>query len=105
MTTRQLRTVFTGGSYFEGPRWHEGSWWVSDFYTHQVTRIGPDGEGTVVAEVEQQPSGLAWLGDGSLVVVSMKDQKLLRLDGDQLSTYADLAPYCSGYANDCVVDQ
>jgi sugar lactone lactonase YvrE len=105
MTTRQLRTVFTGGSYFEGPRWHDGTWWVSDFYTHQVTRITPHGESTVVAEVEQQPSGLGWLSDGSLVVVSMKDQKLLRLADGDLSTYADLAPYCGGYANDCVVDR
>src|SRR4051794_11530792 len=65
MTTRSLTTLFPGGSYFEGPRWHDGAWWVSDFYTHQVTRITPDGQGTVVAEVEQQPSGLGWLPDGS----------------------------------------
>src|SRR3954465_5345526 len=104
MTTRPLRPLFPGGSYFESPRWHDGSWWVSDFYTHQVTRITPDGEGTVVAEVEQQPSGLGWLPDGSMVVVSMKDQRLLRLADGELSTYADLAPYCGGHLNDCVVD-
>jgi sugar lactone lactonase YvrE len=105
MTTRSLRTLFTGGSYFEGPRWHEGAWYVSDFYTHQVTRITPDGEGAVVTEVEQQPSGLGWLPDGSMVVVSMKDQRLLRLAGGELSTYADLAPFCGGLLNDCVVDE
>jgi sugar lactone lactonase YvrE len=105
MTARQLRTVFTGGSYFEGPRWHAGTWWVSDFYTHQVRRITADGEDTVVTEVEQQPSGLGWLADGSLVIVSMKDRKLLRLADGSLSTYADLGPYSGGYANDCVVDQ
>jgi sugar lactone lactonase YvrE len=104
MTTRSLTTLLTGGSYFEGPRWYEGAWWVSDFYTHQVTRITPDGQGTVVAEVEQQPSGLGWLLDGSMVIVSMKDQRLLRLAGGELSTYADLAPYCGGPLNDCVVD-
>jgi sugar lactone lactonase YvrE len=105
MTTRSLRTVFTGGSYFEGPRWHDGAWWVSDFYTHQVTRVSLDGESTVVAEVEQQPSGLGWLPDGSMVSVSMKDQRLLRLSDGSLSTLADLGPYSAGYANDCVVDQ
>jgi sugar lactone lactonase YvrE len=104
MATRQLRTVFEGGSYFEGPRWHDGAWWVSDFYTHRVTRVSPDGDGTVVAEVEQQPSGLGWLPDGTMVVVSMKDQRLLRLADGSPSTLADLAPYCTGYLNDCVVD-
>jgi sugar lactone lactonase YvrE len=104
MATRQLRTVFEGGSYFEGPRWHDGQWWVSDFYTHQVTRVVPDGTGTVVVEVDQQPSGLGWLPDGSLVVVSMKDQRLLRLTDGSLEIHAELAPYCGGHLNDCVVD-
>jgi sugar lactone lactonase YvrE len=101
---RRLRTVFEGGSYFEGPRWHDGAWWVSDFYTHQVTRVSPDGEGAVVAEVEQQPSGLDWLPDGSMVIVSMKDRKLLRLADGSLSTHADLGSHCGGHLNDCVVD-
>ena len=104
MTTRSLRTLFTGGSYFEGPRWHGGAWWVSDFYTHRVTRLTPEGADTVVTEVEQQPSGLGWLPDGTLLVVSMKDQRLLRLDDGELRTHADLAPYCSGLLNDLVVD-
>ncbi|MGY1601609.1 SMP-30/gluconolactonase/LRE family protein [Geodermatophilus sp. SYSU D00815] len=104
MTTRSWRTLFTGGSYFEGPRWHEGAWWVSDFYTHRVTRVTPDGAGTVVAEVEQQPSGLGWLPDGSMVVVSMKDRRLLRLADGRLSTLADLGEHCGGPLNDCVVD-
>ena len=70
MTTRSLRTVFTGGSYFEGPRWHEGAWWVSDFYTHGSPGSPPTAA-RVVTEVEAQPSGLGWLPDGTLLVVSM----------------------------------
>jgi sugar lactone lactonase YvrE len=31
--------------------------------------------------------------------------RLLRLSDGSLSTLADLAPYSTGYANDCVVDQ
>ena len=95
--------MLTGGSYFEGPRWHEGAWWASDFYTHQVTRVTPDGGATVVTEVEQQPSGLGWLPDGSLLIVSMKDQRLLRLADGELRTHADLAPYCAA-AQRLVVD-
>ena len=103
-TTRSLTTLFTGGSFFEGPRWHDGTWWVSDFYRQQVGRIGPDGTEEVVVHVEHQPSGLGWLPDGSLVIVSMKDQRLLRFADGELSTLADLSPYCGGHLNDCVVD-
>jgi sugar lactone lactonase YvrE len=104
MTTRSLRTVLTGGSYFEGPRWHEGAWWVSDFYTHQVTRVTSDGAASVVTEVEQQPSGLGWLPDGTLLVVSMKDHRLLALTDGRLRTHADLSAHCAGLLNDLVVD-
>ena len=103
MADRQLRTVLTGGGFFEGPRWHEGSWWVSDFYRHTVSRVTPDGAETVVVEVEQQPSGLGWLPDGSLVVVSMKDHRVLRYADGALSTHADLTEHCGGHLNDLVV--
>jgi sugar lactone lactonase YvrE len=58
-----------------------------------------------VLEVENQPSGLGWLPDGSLLVVSMKDQRLLRVASDSsVSTHADLSGVCGGYLNDMVVD-
>jgi sugar lactone lactonase YvrE len=104
MATRELTTILTGGSFFEGPRWHDDTWWVSDFYTREVSRVTAAGERTVVVTVEQQPSGLGWLPDGSLVVVSMKDHRLLRFADGELTTLADLSPYCSGHLNDCVVD-
>jgi sugar lactone lactonase YvrE len=104
MAERELRTVLTGGGFFEGPRWRDGTWWVSDFYRHTVSRVTTDGQETVLFEVENQPSGLGWLPDGSLVMVSMKDQKLLRFAGGELSTYADLAEHCGGHLNDLVVD-
>src|SRR4051794_41927766 len=98
MADRAFRTVLEGGSYFEGPRWHEGSWWVSDFYRRTVSRVAADGSGEdVVLEVENQPSGLGWLPDGSLLVVSMKDQRLLRLTSDgKALEYADLSDVCGG---------
>src|SRR3954447_18268730 len=103
-TTRSLTTLFTGGSYFEGPRWHDGTWWVSDFYRQQVSRIHPDGSEEFVVRVEGQPSGMDWLPDGSLVVVSMKDHRLLRFADGELTTVADLTEHCGGHLNDLVVD-
>jgi sugar lactone lactonase YvrE len=106
MADRQFRTVLEGGSFFEGPRWHDGQWWASDFYRHTVSRVAATGgPETVVLEVEHQPSGLGWLPDGSLLVVSMKDQRLLRVEADgAVSTHADLSDVCGGYLNDMVVD-
>jgi sugar lactone lactonase YvrE len=103
MAEQQLRTVLEGGGFFEGPRWHEGTWWVSDFYRRTVSRVTPDGAEAVVVEVEGQPSGLGWLPDGSLVVVSMKDHRVLRYADGTLSTHADLTEHCGGHLNDLVV--
>jgi hypothetical protein len=43
MTERAIDTLLEGGSFFEGPRWHEGRWWVSDFYRHLVLAVDEDG--------------------------------------------------------------
>jgi sugar lactone lactonase YvrE len=104
MPNRDFRTVLSGGAFFEAPRWHDGTWWVSDFYRHRVSRLTPDGRETVVVEVEHQPSGLGWLPDGSLVVGSMKDHRLLRFADGRLSTLADLSEHCGGHLNDLVID-
>ena len=104
MAEREFRTVLEGGSYFEGPRWHDGNWWASDFYRHTVSRVAAGGAETVVLEVENQPSGLGWLPDGSLLVVSMKDHRLLRVTDGTTTTHADLSDVCTGLLNDMVVD-
>ena len=100
-----LTPLFDGGGFFEGPRWRNGRWWVSDFYRQQVSTIAPDGTESVVVEVEHQPSGLGWLPDGSLLISSMKDHLLLRGSGATLSVHADLSDYCGGHLNDLVVDR
>lgn len=88
----------------ESPRWHDRALWFSDFYTHQVQRLGPDGRCEVVTTVPGQPSGLGWLPDGRLLVVSMLDRRLLRLDGDTLVEVADLSGLAPFHCNDMVVD-
>ncbi len=105
MVERELATLLRGGGFFEGPRWHDGRWWVSDFYRGQVMTVHPDGSASEVMSVEQQPSGLGWMPDGSLLVVSMKDHRLLRRSPEgSVSVHADLAEYCGGYLNDMVLD-
>ena len=104
MAERTVSTLFEGGGFSEGPRWRDGTWWVSDFYRHTVSRIAPDGSEEVVVEVAAQPSGLGWLPDGSLVISSMKDHKVLRLHDGELSVLADLSELAGGHLNDLVTD-
>jgi sugar lactone lactonase YvrE len=105
MGDRTFATLADSGGFFEGPRWRDGRWWVSDFYRHTVFAIAPDGATEQVMTVDAQPSGLGWLPDGSLLVVSMKDHKVLRRSpaGD-VTVHADIAEHCGGLANDIVVD-
>ena len=72
MVDHTFETLADGGGFFEGPRWHDGRWWVSDFYRHTVFAIAPGGATEEVMTVDAQPSGLGWLPDGSLLVVSMR---------------------------------
>jgi len=69
--TRTLTTIVKGLSYTEAPRWHDGRLWFVDFYTHRVISVAENGSDLrVEAKVPQQPSGLGWLPDGRLLVVS-----------------------------------
>ena len=68
--------------FAEGPRWHKDRLWFSDMHDHKVIAVDDSGSSEVIAEVPCLPSGLGWLPDGRLLVVSMTDRKLLRLESD-----------------------
>jgi len=104
MSDRKLVPVIDGYTFLEAPRWHDGRLWLSDFYTRKVIAVTPGGDVEDIASVPQQPSGLGWLPDGTLLVVSMRDRKLLRLDGGELVEHADLSATTGGHVNDMVVD-
>jgi sugar lactone lactonase YvrE len=97
--------VATGLSFTEAPRWHAGRLFFSDFYTHRVLALDAQGHLETIVEVPNQPSGLGWLPDGRMLIVSMLDRKLLRLEpDDQLVEHADLSQLASYHCNDMVVD-
>jgi sugar lactone lactonase YvrE len=100
-----LTTLVSGLSFGEGPRWRDGHLYYSDFYQHQVNRVDEEGSVDLVAEVPTQPSGLGWLPDDRLLIVSMTDRKLLRLEADgTLQEHADLSSVAAWHCNDMVVD-
>jgi sugar lactone lactonase YvrE len=100
----KLDVLVDGGGYYEGPRWHDGRWWISDFHRTSVFTITPDGTEEHVLTVEEQSSGLGWLSDGSMLIVSMKDHRILRRTSDgAVEEYADLSALGQGHLNDMVV--
>lgn len=101
-----MEKLLDGGRFFEGPRWHNGAWYVSDLYAKHVLRASVRGDAEVVASVPNQPSGSGWLPDGSMLVVSMIDRQLMRFAADgEVSRYADLSGISEHYINDMVVDK
>lgn len=97
--------IFVDGVDFgEGPRWHDGALWYSDFYQHSVYRVDDTGRREVVVQVENQPSGLGWLPDDRLLMVSMLDRRVLRREHDgALVEHADLSKVAEYHCNDMVV--
>jgi sugar lactone lactonase YvrE len=90
----------------EGPRWHDGRLWFSDFYDHAIKAMDGDGNVEVVVQLDApaQPSGLGWLPNGELLIVSMIDRTVLRHDGRELVVHADLSRIAGFHCNDMVVD-
>ncbi len=104
MAEHETTTLVDGRAFPEGPRWHEGRLWFSDQHTAEVVAVDADGTVETVVEVPNGPSGLGWRPDGTLLVVSMRDRRLLRYDGTSLTEVADLSALAPFHCNDMVVD-
>jgi sugar lactone lactonase YvrE len=105
MSDRQLRVVLDGLLFPEGPRWHDGRLFFSDIHATNVMAVTVDGHAEVICTVPGFPSGLGWAPDGSLLIASVADKKLLRLEPDgSLSTVADISALTRWTINDMVVD-
>ena len=56
-------------------------------------------------EVDDAPSGLGWMPDGSMLIVSMTRRRVLRRSPDgRMSVHADLSGIATFHCNDMVVD-
>ena len=99
-----IKILLDGLTFPEGPRWRDGRLWLSDMHDNRVLTVDLNGRSQTVCKVENQPSGLGWLPDGRLLVVSMADRRLLRLEPEGLVLHADLSALATYHCNDMVVD-
>lgn len=98
-------TLLDGLKFPEGPRWHAGRLWFSDMHAHEVVAVDENGTRETICSVEAWPSGLGWTLDERLLIVSMTNRRLLRLEEDgTLTTVADISSLASYHCNDMVVD-
>jgi sugar lactone lactonase YvrE len=98
--------MIADGLYFgEGPRWHDGRLWFSDFHDHAVKSMDAAGGVRTELQIDDQPSGLGWLPDGRMLVVSMRHRQVLRVDPDGIKVHADLSAIATFHTNDMVVDR
>lgn len=102
--SRQVKTLAEGIHFGEGPRWRDGRLWFSDFNAHAVKSVSLAGDLRTEFEIDDQPSGLGWLPDGSLLVVSMIKRQVLRRGANgKFSVHADLNGIATFHCNDMVV--
>lgn len=102
---RDVRVLAAGLTFGEGPRWRDGRLWLSDFFSHEVKSVSLKGDLRTEFKLDDQPSGLGWLPNGDMLVVSMiKRQVLRRTASGAMSIHADLSKLASFHCNDMVVD-
>ncbi|HMJ03554.1 MAG TPA: SMP-30/gluconolactonase/LRE family protein [Conexibacter sp.] len=105
--TTAMRTLARGLGFPEAPRWHDGRLWFSDMGLGAVFAVDLDGRLERIVEVAGRPGGLGWMPDGRLVVVSMRERRLLREDAPgsrrlvEVARLDDVAPF---HCNDLLVD-
>ena len=100
----KLEPLLDGLTFGEGPRWRDDRLYFSDFYIHQVRTVDESGRTETIVEVPGQPSGLGWRPDGTMLIVSMTDRRLMRFTGGKLGVEAELGGIATGLCNDMIVD-
>lgn len=101
----RTKVLLDGLKFPEGPRWRDGKLWFSDMEDHKVLTVDMDGNMETILERPNRVSGLGWTPEGNLLIVSMEDRRLLRLDDDGVKEVADLSSHATFYLNDMVVDK
>jgi len=122
LTRRKVQLLLGNLSFAEGPRWHAGRLYFSDFYTHEVVSVDMKGKRETVAQVPDPerlpgthegefvsggPSGLGFGPDGSILIVEMRGRRLLKLSPGckEPTEVASLKKYMDRQANDMCVDE
>lgn len=96
----ETEVLLSGLEFPEGPRWRKEKLFFSDFIGRKVIFVDEKGKSEIIVELQHSPSGLGFLNDGSLLIVSMQRRCLMRLDLERLKIHADLSKFTEYNCND-----
>lgn len=101
------KALLEGICFPEAPRWRDGRLYFSDMRRNNcVMAVDLDGRAEKIVDVPGCPSGIGWLPDGRMIVVSMEHRKVMRLEkSGELIVHTDLVAMATGPLNDMVVDR
>jgi sugar lactone lactonase YvrE len=90
----------------ESPRWHEDRLWFSDWGAQEIIAVDLNGNSEVVVRTQfGLPFCIDWLPDGRLLIVSGRENLLMREGPDgSLVIHADLRSVSNQWCNEIVVD-
>lgn len=102
-TASPLTDLVTGLAFPEGLRWRGDRLWFSDIEARRVCSVDLAGRLRTEVELDDHPSGLGWLPDGTLLVVSMRRQSILAVSDGRVRTYSDVSRHALSHLNDMIV--
>ena len=100
----ETKVLLSGLEFPEGPRWRNGNLFFSDFIRKKVISTDEKANSEIILEMQDSPSGLGFLKDGKMLIVSMQKRQLLRLEPEGLNIHADLSKFTQYNCNDSVTD-
>lgn len=89
----------------EGPRWHEGKLWFSDYSTQRIMNVDLNGNVQTVVTLPDLPTAHDWTPDGRLFIVSATARRLLSLEDGELVEVADMSELVPHACGELVVDR
>ncbi len=102
----ELETLLTGLAMGESPRWHDDRLWFSDWGAQEVIAVDVNRNKEVVVRTQfGLPFCIDWLPDGRLLIVSGRENRIVRREPDgSLVTHVDLQHISDQGWNEIVVD-
>lgn len=97
-----IEILLTGLAFPEAPRWRGDRLWFTDQHARRVMTVKPDGQAECILETCDLPGGLAWLPDGTPLVVAMTERAVYRIEGRAWTRYADLSLLAPFHCNDMI---
>jgi sugar lactone lactonase YvrE len=103
--TLRTKVLLEGLKFPESLRWHDDKLWFVDMEGCKVMTIDLNRNTETILQRSSRVSGLGWLPDNRLLIVSMDENYLLRQDSEGMNAVADLNKFELVLSNDMVVDK